>query len=60
MVFFLLSSLIAHDNSIIYQFLQPGDLVFDVGAHVGNKTEIYRSYGARVVCVEPQPGCVRY
>ncbi|MDY6790232.1 MAG: FkbM family methyltransferase [Thermodesulfobacteriota bacterium] len=34
------------------------DLVFDVGANIGSKTEIYLARGARVVCFEPQPECV--
>lgn len=31
------------------------DLVFDIGAHVGDRTASYRRIGARVVTVEPQP-----
>ena len=34
--------------------LAPGDLAFDVGAHVGNRTRALRAAGARVVAVEPQ------
>jgi FkbM family methyltransferase len=41
------------------QFLRPGDLGFDVGAHVGNRIRAWRSLGARVVAVEPQPDLVR-
>jgi FkbM family methyltransferase len=41
------------------QFLRPGDLGFDVGAHVGNRVRAWRSLGARVVAVEPQPDFVR-
>ena len=37
----------------------PGDLGFDVGAHVGNRVRAWRSLGARVVAVEPQPDFVR-
>lgn len=36
-------------------FIQPGDLCFDVGAHVGNRVRVWRGLGARVVAVEPQP-----
>jgi len=36
-------------------FIQPGDLCFDVGAHVGNRVAAWRRLGARVVAVEPQP-----
>lgn len=35
-----------------------GDLVFDVGANVGNKAAQFLARGARVVCFEPQPACV--
>ncbi|MDH3662133.1 MAG: FkbM family methyltransferase [Alphaproteobacteria bacterium] len=35
-------------------FLQPGDLAFDIGAHVGNRSRVWASLGARVVAVEPQ------
>jgi FkbM family methyltransferase len=40
-------------------FLQPGDVAFDVGAHVGNRVRAWRRLGARVVAVEPQPDCLR-
>ncbi len=32
----------------------PGDLAFDIGAHVGNRTLALVSAGARVVALEPQ------
>lgn len=34
-----------------------GDLVFDVGANVGDKATQFLARGARVVCFEPQPAC---
>src|SRR5438105_4477975 len=40
------------------QFIEPGDLCFDVGANIGNRTDIFLALGARVVCIEPQPSCV--
>jgi FkbM family methyltransferase len=36
-------------------FLRPGDLAFDVGAHVGNHTRCFAGMGARVIAIEPQP-----
>jgi len=36
-------------------FVRPGDLCFDVGAHVGDRTAHFLALGARVVAVEPQP-----
>jgi FkbM family methyltransferase len=35
------------------QFVQPGSLCFDIGAHVGNRVAAWRHLGARVVAVEP-------
>jgi FkbM family methyltransferase len=37
------------------QFVQAGDLAFDIGAHVGDRVAAFRRLGARVVAVEPQP-----
>ena len=37
------------------QFVQRGDLVFDVGSHVGDRIASFRRLGARVIAVEPQP-----
>ena len=41
------------------RFMQRGDLVFDVGAHVGDRVAAFRRQGARVVAVEPQPALVK-
>jgi FkbM family methyltransferase len=41
------------------RFVRTGDLVFDVGAHVGDRLGSFRRLGAHVVAVEPQPLCVR-
>lgn len=35
-------------------FIQPGDLAFDIGAHVGNRSRCWASLGAKVVAIEPQ------
>ena len=40
-------------------FLGPGDVGFDVGAHVGSRVRAWRALGARVVAVEPQPDFAR-
>jgi FkbM family methyltransferase len=37
------------------QFVRRGELAFDVGAHVGDRTTLLLRTGARVVAVEPQP-----
>jgi FkbM family methyltransferase len=36
-------------------FVKPGDLVFDIGSHVGDRVGAFRRLGGRVVAVEPQP-----
>jgi FkbM family methyltransferase len=41
------------------QFLGPGDVGFDIGAHVGSRVRAWRRLGAQVVAVEPQPDCLR-
>ena len=41
------------------RFVTPDDLVFDVGAHVGDRVASFRRLGARVVAVEPQPALAR-
>lgn len=38
--------------------VQPGQLVFDVGANVGNRVRAFLELGAKVVAVEPQPSCI--
>jgi FkbM family methyltransferase len=40
-------------------FVRPGDLVFDIGAHVGDRVAAFRRLGARVVAAEPQPALIR-
>jgi FkbM family methyltransferase len=40
-------------------FVKRGDLVFDIGAHVGDRIAAFRRLGARVVAAEPQPALVK-
>lgn len=35
--------------------MSAGDLVFDVGAHVGDRSAAFAGLGARVLALEPQP-----
>lgn len=39
------------------QLVRPNDLVFDVGANLGNRTKVFLRLGARVVAFEPQSQC---
>jgi FkbM family methyltransferase len=39
------------------QFVERGDLCFDLGAHVGDRVKAFSKLGARVVAVEPDPVC---
>ena len=39
--------------------IKEGDLVFDIGANVGDMTGLYLELGARVLAAEPQEACVR-
>ncbi len=50
----------AADKSLGFysQFVKKNDLCFDIGANVGNRTEMFRQLGAKVICVEPQEGCL--
>jgi FkbM family methyltransferase len=41
------------------RFIKRGDLVFDIGAHVGDRIAAFRRLGACVVAVEPQPLLVK-
>ena len=42
------------------QFAGPGDVVFDIGGHVGNRSRALRRTGAKVVTLEPQPLFYRF
>lgn len=44
---------------VIYaQFVSEGDLVFDIGANIGDHTKLFLDLGCRIVAVEPQRNCV--
>jgi FkbM family methyltransferase len=42
-------------DKLYSRYVRPGDLVFDIGAHVGDRIASFRRLGARVVALEPQP-----
>jgi FkbM family methyltransferase len=37
-------------------FIRPGDLCFDIGAHLGDRIRALSKLGARIVALEPHPG----
>ena len=41
-------------------YLPPNALCFDLGAHLGNRTKVWRQLGATVVAIEPQASCLQY
>lgn len=56
-----LPTIIKHETDRRKKFMQTffgeGDIVFDVGANVGDKTELFLSCGAKVISIEPNPDC---
>ncbi len=45
----------ARMDALNAKFILAGDLAFDIGAHVGDRTGSFLRLGARVVAAEPQP-----
>ena len=41
-------------------FVGDNDLVFDVGANVGNRAKVFSKLGAEIVAIEPQTVCADY
>lgn len=46
-------------RALYARFLREGDLCFDIGANLGQRTRIFRQMGVRTVTVEPQALCLR-
>src|SRR5512134_2050513 len=47
-----------HHESLVRMyapFIRPGDLCFDVGAHLGDRIHAWSRLGARVIALEPNP-----
>lgn len=40
--------------------IHSDDLVFDVGANIGQRSEIFAKLARKVIAIEPQPNCVRH
>jgi FkbM family methyltransferase len=47
-----------HRLAFYSQFISSGDIIFDVGANVGNRTKIFRKLAKTVVAIEPQEQCI--
>jgi FkbM family methyltransferase len=45
-------------REVYSQFVARGDLVFDIGANVGQHTKLFLDLGCEVVAIEPQRNCV--
>jgi FkbM family methyltransferase len=41
-------------------FIRPGDLCFDIGAHLGDRVRTFSKLGARVIALEPHPGMMNW
>lgn len=46
-------------DAIYARFVKRGDLAFDIGSHVGDRSASFLRLGARVIAVEPQPALAR-
>ena len=47
-------------TQIYAPFIRPGDLCFDIGAHLGDRIRAWSKLGARVVALEPHPGLMNW
>ena len=48
------------DKLVFYQqFISDGDVVYDVGANIGNRTKIFSRLASKVIAFEPQESCAR-
>jgi FkbM family methyltransferase len=47
-------------TQIYTPFIRPGDLCFDIGAHLGDRLRAWSRLGARVIALEPHPGMMSW
>jgi FkbM family methyltransferase len=47
-------------TQIYAPLIRPGDLCFDIGAHLGDRLRAWSQLGARVVALEPHPGMMAW
>jgi FkbM family methyltransferase len=48
------------EQKVYEPYIETGDLVFDIGANIGDKTQVFLNLGARVISCEPQNVCMNY
>ncbi|MDD5633944.1 MAG: FkbM family methyltransferase, partial [Candidatus Omnitrophica bacterium] len=41
------------------RFIKKGELCFDIGANIGDRTGVFLKLGASVIAIEPQENCVK-
>lgn len=58
-VYYRDSARTARMDALNAEFVTPGALAFDIGAHLGDRTASFRRLGATVVAAEPQPAVFR-
>ncbi len=58
-VYYRDSARTARMDKLNAQFIAPGGLAFDIGAHIGDRAGSFLRLGASVVVVEPQPRVFR-
>src|SRR5436853_4421934 len=44
--------------SFYKKIIKKGDVCFDIGANIGERTEVFLNLGASVLAIEPQKECV--
>jgi FkbM family methyltransferase len=45
---------------IYFPFIKPGDLCFDIGAHLGDRIRAWSKLNARIIALEPHPGMMNW
>ncbi|BAZ43131.1 methyltransferase FkbM family protein [Chondrocystis sp. NIES-4102] len=51
---------ISEEKNFYHSLISSGDIVFDVGSHLGDKAAIFVDLNALVVSIEPDPRLINY
>ena len=54
----LQKELLVRRSKFYSNFINPGELCFDVGANIGNRVDAFLNIGAKVIAIEPQEACI--